>query len=96
MGRGNYRKRDTLTTKFREMGKKITFFNGIYNNLKRQWAGGTNDKKTLIDADKSYKIQNNNKVSPHEEAWLVLKDKSSTSHGEEDRKKEEKSGSSFG
>ena len=68
MGRGSCRDHHQLATKYRDMSKKITMFNGIYNNLKRQWRSGSNDAQILTQALKSYKIQNNNKAFTHQEA----------------------------
>lgn len=58
MNREPYRNRNQLTTKYRDINKKIMFFNDIYNNLKGQLPSDLNDAQILTEALKSYKVQN--------------------------------------
>ncbi|KAL7585265.1 hypothetical protein Lser_V15G42690 [Lactuca serriola] len=73
MGRGEYRSKHQVYSKWGKMNKEVMLFNDLWNNMKRQWKSGESDEVILQKALKVYQ-QENLKAFKFLEVWHFLKD----------------------
>ncbi|XP_023735860.2 uncharacterized protein LOC111883776 [Lactuca sativa] len=58
MGRGEYRSKHQVYSKWGKMNKEVMLFNDLWNNMKRQWKSGESDEVILQKALKVYQQEN--------------------------------------
>ncbi|XP_047315227.1 glutathione S-transferase T3-like [Impatiens glandulifera] len=68
------RRWDLLKTHFYTLQRSVSAFNGLYNQMKRDWGSGRSDVDILMHAMKEWAQTHNNSAFTHLGMWNILKE----------------------